>query len=60
MKTLPPDANEDAEDALVWGDDSQEVEQAAAQHASGVRSVEPWTVLVVDDDESVHVPGPAD
>lgn len=55
MKTLPPDANEDAEDALVWGDDSQEVEQAAAQHASGVRSVEPWTVLVVDDDESVHV-----
>lgn len=54
MKTLPPDANEDAEDALVWGDDSREVEQAAAQHASGVRSVEPWTVLVVDDDESVH------
>ena len=55
MKTLPPDANEDAEDALVWGDDTQEVEHAAAQHASGVRSVEPWTVLVVDDDESVHV-----
>jgi response regulator RpfG family c-di-GMP phosphodiesterase len=54
MKTLPPDANEDAEDGLVWGDDSREVEQAAAQHASGVRSVEPWTVLVVDDDESVH------
>jgi response regulator RpfG family c-di-GMP phosphodiesterase len=57
MKTLPPDANADAEaeDALVWGDDAQEADPATAQRTSAAPSVQPWTVLIVDDDESVHI-----
>ena len=55
MKTLPADANDDAEDALVWGDDAQEAEAAelAARKSAG-GTVEPWTVLIVDDEEAVH------
>lgn len=55
MKTLPADVNDDAEDALVWGDDAQEAEAAelAARKSAG-GTVEPWTVLIVDDEEAVH------
>ena len=55
MKTLPADANDDAEDALVWGDDAQEAKAAklAARKSTG-GTVEPWTVLIVDDEEAVH------
>jgi response regulator RpfG family c-di-GMP phosphodiesterase len=54
MKNIHADAAANA-DALVWGDDTQEAEAAKLAGRKAARgTVEPWTVLIVDDDEAVH------
>ena len=46
MNISLPDHAEDAEDALLWSEDApQEIQPTTA---------EPWTVLILDDDEAVH------